>query len=386
MYSSGGMSSHGGIDEPFCSLRSLRGRRRRACGRRGVLLRRAARGARCRHRDDHARRGGLRRGWGCCRFRRAGCRVARPRSDDTFRPALRNTSSAALAPPARRGGHVGCGRRLLRRVLAARGLLVRVRTRQRPGAVSGDAGAGLPAASRRPSGSCFVRGRLGGRVVPRCQGRCSGFAAFVLLGASIRPTSVARRQPRTFVAAIRSPSLSARRCTRTSLRAIGAAWGKRRCSAGATAAGSLRTGSADAYCLTTALTAGAAVHVRRRARFAEMLRERCRLGTNRRFSRHRWFRRVTTVQQAPPTSTCCESGIAGFASATRTAERTGTAARRVNRGATTPPPAAQSTAGVAGTLRATRPRLALPLAPQPHRRHRRPWAPARTRACATASS
>src|SRR3954447_7781229 len=28
---------------------------------------------------------------------------ARPRSDETFMPALRNTSSAALAPPARRG-------------------------------------------------------------------------------------------------------------------------------------------------------------------------------------------------------------------------------------------------------------------------------------------
>jgi len=32
---------------------------------------------------------------------------ARPRSDDTLRPALRRTSSAALAPPARRGGASG---------------------------------------------------------------------------------------------------------------------------------------------------------------------------------------------------------------------------------------------------------------------------------------
>ena len=106
---------------------------------------------------------------------------ARPRSDETFMPALRNTSSAALAPPARRG-----------EVWAADGgsccEAAAFSARGRPAvdaAVSDDADAAVSRAGSAALSllSCgveasvrsgWVRDGIGGRVVPRSQrGRCA---------------------------------------------------------------------------------------------------------------------------------------------------------------------------------------------------------------------
>src|SRR5579859_7282582 len=102
MYSPGGMSSHGALDEPFCSWACGDGARAAGaafcCGAPGVGTLTTTRGA-----------AGLGVAGAAAGLAVEAAAVARPRSDDTFRPALRNTLSASLAPPARRGGMSAAG-------------------------------------------------------------------------------------------------------------------------------------------------------------------------------------------------------------------------------------------------------------------------------------